>query len=429
MPGVTALGKRTVAKRPDDLRYPRGGTIGTRWRAAAARAEARNSIDLGPMTSPPTITQSTSVDSSLNTSQRAIADNAPGTFRFRGGTPIPYATYFYRMGAVTTLTSGTADATHDVSGAATEFWCDEPKFAILCAGGTDSFMIEVNGQPVASSAIAFTFTNAGYITVDFGGVRANRHIRFEAMQASGAFGGVYTTAAGSVWQANLGLRMAAVGDSVVAQTGASLPQGGYAQVMGKLLGFNDVVGIAIGGTGFTLANSHGATIASASRVADAVTANPDVLFLPSSQNDATNLSNGTGTTAQLTAAALAGYRAYRAALPGVPFILGGCTPAATGPSSTILAVEDAMNAAFVAFNDPLSWWIPVARATDSQRNKPWIFGTGYTSAPSGSGNSDVLMGGAAGADASHPNQTGHYYLGRRWAQAIRAVVLTSGALV
>ena len=402
--------------------FVRPSSIGSRMRSAAARAEARNAIDLGPLASPPTVTQTTTQDGTLTKQVATISNNGVASFTFRGGLKYVFAGIYYRMASVTVTSGGNIDATHSNAGSAVEFWTDAPKIQLAVAGsGNDSrgFQIEINGQPVAATSTAWGFTSGYFVTLDFAGVRAPRKIRWESASASGAFAGVYVTQVDSVWPAEQGIRCAAVGDSVMAQTGASLPNGGFASVMGKLLGWSDVWNIGIGSTGFTASAATGGVFGSASRVADAVAAAPDVLFMPASQNDS-------GATASaITTAALAAFRAYRAALPGVPIISGGLNPSATGPSAAVLANEDAVKAAFDQFADPLSFWVPVSRASDTGVAQPWIYGTGFQGTTNNTGNSDVLIG----PDGAHPTQPGHTYLGRRWAQAIRRNILHAPTLV
>ncbi|NUR28869.1 MAG: SGNH/GDSL hydrolase family protein [Catenulispora sp.] len=416
---VVTLGQ---ARAQGDKRYARPDSVGTRLRAAAVSAAVRNSIDLGAMTTPPTITASQTQNSALTMRLRTVIGGGLGlnSFTFRGGTPTVFAGLAMRPAAVHRLDAGNLGSNLGSTGGAVEFYSDAPKIEFAVTGGTTTYQIEVDGQAVAASPRTYEFTGgAMFVTLDFGGVRKSRRYRWETdSSGGGGWDGVAVTPADSVWAVPKGLRVAVVGDSLVEQTGATDPNGGYAKVLGKLLGWDDVWCVAIGGTGFSKTNAGvGGTFGSSARVSDVVTANPDLLVIPASQNDA-GLS-----TSQLTADALAAYQAYRTALPKVPIICGG-VPAASSVSATAGAAEDAVKAAFDSWADKLSWWIPVTRANDTGNGSGWLFGNGNTSTPANNGNNDVMIG----SDGAHPTQHGHNYLARRYAAAIRQNVLTSPRL-
>jgi lysophospholipase L1-like esterase len=243
-----------------------------------------------------------------------------------------------------------------------------------------------------------------------------RRFRYEFEQSAGPFDGVYVAPGYSVWRPPTNLRVAVVGDSTVVNTGCTRVAGGWQARLAKMMGWDDLWSIGIGGTGWVATTAVGGTFGSASRVADAVACDPDALILIVSQNDVAG--------AALTAAVLAGLQAYRTALPDVPIVMGGVLPGTSGPSAGILAVEASAKAAFDAWADGNSWWIPISTATDTNKTNPWIFGTGSIGATTGDGNADALM-----ASTGHPSQAGHDYLAQRWASALRALVIHSSRLV
>jgi hypothetical protein len=226
-----------------------------------------------------------------------------------------------------------------------------------------------------------------------------RKIRYEFQQAVGAFGGVYVNPVDTVYANETGIHAAVIGDSTCVQTGATLSNGGWHVTLGKLLGWGDVWAIGIGACGFTVSSATGNITGSATRVADAVNCNPDIILIPSSQND--NGADG----ATLTAAALAAFQAYRAAFPGRPIICGGNHASASGPSAAAIANEAAVKAAFDAWGDVNSWWVPIISTTATGDAQPWIYGTGYLAHAAGNGNADVLVH----SDGAHMSQAGHNY--------------------
>jgi hypothetical protein len=238
-----------------------------------------------------------------------------------------------------------------------------------------------------------------------------RRIRVEGDRASG-MRGVHVGPAYSVWKPldTDPITAVMVGDSNVAQIGVTKPNGGWPIGMAKLLGWSSIREIGIGGTGWVNPGTSASTFGDATRIADAVSANPDVVCLTLSTND------NASSAPVITAAVLAGLQAYRAAFPTAPIILFGCQPGAGGPAAATLANEAAGKAAWVAFGDSNSWFIDVSG--DAQG--AWISGTGHVGATNASGNSDRYVG---SADTIHMSQEGHDYVARRGADAVRQLVL------
>jgi lysophospholipase L1-like esterase len=203
------------------------------------------------------------------------------------------------------------------------------------------------------------------------------------------------------------VKVATIADSTGSATGATLPNGGWEAIAGKLLGWSDVREIAIGGSGFVNTGPSNSTFGDATRLADLAEANPDVLVVMSSSNDSATA------TATVTAAALAALRAYRTALPSAPIIVTGAWGGA-GPSAAQTNNENAVKSAFDTWADANSWWVPVLTDTTGS----WVFGTGTSSATNGSGNTDYFA-----FDTAHPNQAGHFYFAARFARAVRDLVL------
>lgn len=322
------------------------------------------------MTAPPTITTGTAtLDATLT--KNVYAQSFPGSFKLRGGSPHDHSVY--KTFPSVTLPTGTGnvggDATKNSYGAAAEFLCDAPKVQIVALGSVNTVMFEVDG--VSVSATPTPFANSGgtnYFLLDFtsAGGRAVRRFRVEGSQFE--FRGVQVGPTYNVWAPadSDSLLVANVGDSVSAQTGATTPNGGFNTRLGKLLGWTDVWQVALGGTGFIATGTYASTFGDATRVADVVAANPDLVYICGSQND-------TGSSASaLTAAALACFQAYRAALPKVPIVVSGIYASTTGPNAAVTTAEGAILSAFTSWADPNSWFIPVS--TDA--TGAWIYGTG-----------------------------------------------------
>lgn len=388
--------------------------LGARLRFASERAHGRNSLDLGVMSSPPTITHgSATVDASLTKTYTVTAN--PSVFATSGGKPEVYATNFWIFPAVT-LPNGVGgnigNGNFNVNSWAVEFMADATKVEIRCLNGASlrGLMIEVDGQRVQASSIAWSSSTSTMYTLLTFGSRAIRHIRVECSEYSG-FRAVAVGPTDAIW--NPGgdrLTMAVVGDSITAMTGAARPNGGFADSLGKLLGIADVRKAAIGGTGMINPGTANSTFGDAYRVADVVACSPDIIVIPASPNDTTY------TAGQITAAALATYQAHRAANPDSLIIAGGLFPGSAAAAAGTIKIESAAKAAFDAWADPNSFWIPIVSDPDG----PWVYGTGRVGAATGNGNADLYV---SSADTVHPSQDGHDYYARRWAMAIERNLL------
>ncbi|WP_294328623.1 hypothetical protein [uncultured Sphingomonas sp.] len=127
-------------------------------------------------------------------------------------------------------------------------------------------------------------------------------------------------------------------------------------------------------------------------------------------------------SAAITAAVLAALREIRRTNPYALIVVLGVEGGATGPSAGIIAAEVAKKAAFDAFADNFSLWIPL-----STRAKPVHFGTGRVGAlakdqnPVGiTGNSDLYFG--PDSTPAHANAAGEAYLGRLLASELQRLV-------
>ncbi len=393
-------------------------TPGNRLRRAAANALARNALDLGVMASPPTITVSPSTrgDSSLTNLYTAANDANANDFTHLGGERVQHASNIYwSYPAITVPSGGNVSATRHATSFAVEFYTDSSavELMILNSPSARGFMIFVNDQAVSASPIAFGATNGGsYVLIPFG-TSAVRKIRFESDEAAG-FGRAYVKPTAIVWPSAGApdlIRAAWVGDSFGTPVGASLAGGSWPFRAGKLLGWTDTRSISLGGTGF---DSGAIKYSTASRLADVAGISPDVIVLQGSTNDDASAAAGT-----LAAAVTSTIAAYRAALPRVPLIVLGPSAMTKSADANRLANAAAVAAGVVAAADANTWHIP--NTTDPSGS--WITGTGYAGATTGTGNSDVVTS----SDGAHPTQWGHDYLARRFAQAVRTLVLPSVA--
>jgi lysophospholipase L1-like esterase len=122
---------------------------------------------------------------------------------------------------------------------------------------------------------------------------------------------------------------------------------------------------------------------------------------------------GAITASLIATQATATWAAMRDAYPRAIIFVFGPWSGARNQRSTMLATENAISAAFTAWGDRNSYFIPVN--TDPA---PWTTGTGNSNAPNGTGNSDYYMA----SDTTHPNDAGHIQYANRAVVGIRSVI-------
>lgn len=271
----------------------------------------------------------------------------------------------------------------------------------------DNRYIGANGTPTN-----FLPADGGYVTLTFPN-RAVRKVAIEREYQAGVQG-ILTEPTAQVWRpSDRPLTFFMVGDSYTGGTGSVFRGGGWAYVLGHLLGLN-MIDDGVGGSGYT--RTGFATFGSAARIALATETAYDVIGVAGGVNDSIT-GTGADTPAGLTAAALSYYQALRAGQPRALIVVFGAWAGGTGPSTDRKDAETAIKAAFDAWADPFSIFIPIN--TDPY---PWVYGQGRVASPTGTGNADLLLGGLDGTDATHPNDSGHIEIGRRGARALVGVV-------
>lgn len=286
------------------------------------------------------------------------------------------------------------------------------QFLIEVVSGNTNFQIIIDGKYVGSGTTQTLFTTASGAYVKLAWASRGVHrVRIEREFAAG-LGGLYISPTGGAYRPqNPYPKMFVVGDSFSLGTGATIYPNAWEYVAARQLGM-DVTCDAVGGTGY--ANPGlGVPIVDSTRRTILAAQPYDLVVIAAGLNDA----NATYAP-QVSAAATAYYPQVRAIQPNALISVMGSFAGATGPSTganSVAAVEQSIKAAFDAWADPLSVYIPVS---DAVQVKPWIYGTGRIGATNGSGNSDIYTS----ADGTHPPDAGHRHLGFRAAQAINGAV-------
>lgn len=324
----------------------------------------------------------------------------PNAFAVRGG---------YRI-ASPSGAAKTFDSKAGVSAYARAYWefeTDAPKLLInMNAGGSRSVQIYIDGRRYNYDGIGCS-PGFNYLEVTHASTRTRRY-RVSTTDGFDQIYGVYTAAQYQVWAPSEeeSIRSYWISDSIL-QGSAYGPFliGGSAPVMvSDMMGWTDPWVAAMGGTGY-IATGASSYYTYGERVAEGLTRNPDIWCLMGSTND-----GGSGAAA-ITAAALATYRAIRAG-SSAPIVVFGVWPINAGA----LTIENAIKDAVTAFNDPLTFFVPIA--ADTATGNPWVL-----AAHNNSNFTAANFAPVAFADGTHPAEFGTQYLARRMVAALRGQVL------
>lgn len=301
------------------------------------------------------------------------------------------------------------------------FEMDGEKFATYTdAVGTigDSFLLFVNGAPVSLTPTAW---GAGVSLTTF--VFPTAKPRIIELLTTVGINSVYTHNPYRLWKPDplRRPRVLFVGDSYTAGATFNTSSGvteaprlnGWSAQIGFHLGIEDWIVDGIGGTGFIVG---GAGEDFNERLADHVALAPDVIVVGGGGSN--DLFQGQ-TTSAIIAAATDYLSDARAALPAAKlvFVEGFAPP--TGFST----FNDEYTAIRVALQAALAtegvYYVDVASTS------PWIDGTGKIGATTGTGNSDVYIGG----DGIHLSIAGHRYVRERLAPKLRTILADGGDLL
>lgn len=389
---------------------------------AAASAAAFNPEDAATF-SGATVTVNATHDAALTKAYTVAANQA--SFRFSGGKPTLNAAttqLTFPVSSIAPDTTGNLSAvlpstpSYQAWGWEVEFQTESETVEIQVTGFTNHyFRLLVNGQYVDKTPTVFTQNNAAnYIKLVFA-TRETRTIRYEG-NVQDNFRGVAVLPTANIWPTYSADQITALcaGDSYSEGQGATQPGNqAWCKVMGRLLGWNDVRQVAVGGTGYI--NNAGTRSKIANQIPNWLTVNSDltaasvnVITVAAGYNDYAT------SAATVAAEAAADVVAIRAAFPNALIFVFGVWAGVRGPDATTTAIETAILASVAAAGISNVYLIPVS--TDAA---PWTFGTGRVGAPNGSGNSDTDIS----TDGTHWSNQGHLNGGRRGANGIRSKLL------
>lgn len=372
--------------------------LSLRLAQSAATAKGANPFDLAVMASPPTITEGGAVPSPGRTVGYWTSTNDRANFNVLGlGAEVfksQYATNYLRGASARTAVATYQNA---ASGFVVEYTTDAPLIKQeFLNSSTLPIFISVNGAFTSASGHT-TVAQNGAISIDFGGVRAIRTLRFYFQQDHG-FGRV-TIGADDVLYAPAISRpkMLVIGDSYIA--GTLSPSGPIVKsltgVLREVSGC-DVIGHGVGGSGYV----NGVALTNSFRLDDAAAVAPDLITIALGINDL-GLSG-------IQSAALSSLQGLRSRLPNTPIVVFGPWPGSNNLSANLLAADAAISQAVASMGD--SRILFESTVTASPTVSPWSFGTKDADTATGTAGPSLYI---TGNDGTHPSIYGAEYLARR----------------
>ncbi len=364
-------------------------------------AKYNNPRIAGLVATPPIISISSTLPGSFP-NQYVWSASTGNVFNFYGGAALNEAGY---RGTASNTVSGTRSAGPGKLEVTID--CAKVAFAFYGLDTTSAFRVLVNGQYTSLTPAAAGISGFYYLVVDFtsSGGRAVRNIAVEYAGNALFYSANVSLTEGIYKPGGDIIRIAVVGDSYTAGSDASYYYDCYTCIMGDYLGAKDIVGLGIGSTGY-LANASDTQRTARGRVSDVGYVSPDIVCVCLGRNDTTF------TRAQIQTECGLYFPALRAQVPNAPIIVFGVFGG--NVTASCLPVEAGILAAFTAWDDSNSYYVPVS----NDPNGAWFTGTGNTGNMQGNGNCDIYI---SSTDNVHPNEAGHAFLGGRCSDAISRI--------
>jgi lysophospholipase L1-like esterase len=244
----------------------------------------------------------------------------------------------------------------------------------------------VNGQYVSKSPLSVSAAGLNYYKLDFGGVRSSRTITVLG-SAQAAIIAAYVdnfSKIGAPDRSPDQITVLSTGDSYSEGTGATIAQWSWTKKLGRMMGWADVRQVAVGGTGYISLGSN-AQIKIRDQIDNWPIVNSDLVDAAGKMTtvDVVTLAAGYNDRnygAQIQAEALYDMQKIRAVCPNALIVVFGTWSGLYDNDATMLANEASIKAAFTAWADPHSLFVPV-----SSDAAPWQSGVGFLGSKSVTG--------------------------------------------
>ncbi len=403
-----------------------------RVKRALARAAAFNPEDAPADTTGVTLSMEAAADPALTRIYGAVAGGTALTSttldrvaRFSGGraTIDTNLRYIFPVASIAPAVNGQlasllpATPSYQAWGYEVEFSVPDAVKVQLRMSGFTTHGIRVleNGHYLNKAPLPFQANGSqNYPTLVFAD-RRPRTIRIEGMQNDELVHVAVAPAASIAKSEGPQDRVIALctGDSYSEGTGSTFPGLlAWTKALGRRLGWSDTRQVAVGQTGY-LSNANNLRSTVRQQVAnwfivnnDLVGTDVDVVCIAAGYNDYTQPPAAVQAEAYLT------WQAIRAACPNAIIFVFGSHAGMRGPDAQTLAVDAAIQTAFAQWADSRAFFVPIASDP-----APWMFGTGTTVVPNGTGNTDFTS-----TNDGHPADFGHAVYALRAATALSAII-------
>jgi hypothetical protein len=348
--------------------------------------------------------------SAITNNQYTDYATKPSVFRMRGGTVGTGTHGGFTMAKITAPTDPpSASVPFSAEFAVTGTQCE---IRLAPFGTTMNYRVWVDGRVIPGAKLAgarqsSVSADAAYLLLlDWSGTAAPAGKRVVRIELSGAaFGGVVAARENRVSapaESQKLIRSAWVGDSFLEGTNADTIFSGIAYTAAPLLGWDEIILAAQGGTGYLNASAVSGRGTFRSRVADVVAQDPHHVVVAGGYNDI-----GVYTAEQTGAEAALYFQALRAGCPTAKIWVVGPWSLFGPTGATQLAFGAQIRTAVEA----------VSGTYLDMYTDPWITGTGSVAAPPSplNGNAGIYV--TSGGDP-HPSPAGHQFYGYEFAAAI-----------
>lgn len=292
---------------------------------------------------------------------------------------------------------------------------DAPVFEVQMYGvGNSDYAILVDGALVSSQAAKANNGSTYYDKYDFSAESVPRKRRLVEIFGNGSFyfAGLRVAGTDCVWRAPALPRVIFLGDSFTAGSGTGYMD--WSSTAARRLGWMEFKS-GVGSTGY-LSTNGGASVKFRTRLAVDVSAHsPDAIVVAGGINDIPGYGSNNWTNADLQTEAALLYAEVLAANPMAPVIVVGPWRGSSGNAGSYSTPEMDASLQAAASSLPEYGNRLIYLPTLLDPAGPWQFGN------TTSGNFSIY----GSVDGTHPLQPGYEYLGNRFADAVRRVLLRS----
>ncbi len=307
-----------------------------------------------------------------------------------------------------------------------EFMSDDPNPGIVMntMAANSAFLVTVDGYPLEENVTPLDGTSPCYYKISWNGVRKLRKYRVETTNLFNITGIALLAQSILTPLPKLPLKAVYIGDSY-GYTISTYTQPAFSNVFQKevyrRIGINGVRTMAIGGTGYITGKTADDENTSSTKYncLACMIANPNTDYTGAIMVSFFHSLNDVSATPEAAVAnAILCWKLARYQYPNAVISIFGPWAENSNPSANNLLTDTQLNAAFLTWNDPLSFYHSISQDVAGS----WTTGTGQWGTTTGTGNADYYLG----ADGTHPSLPGKEFLLRKVVDFLDADLVACG---